>query len=86
LYRQYFPNSAAANPYVLFQWLPLPEHINGYDFEELANKNGVEILCAERFLVGGAEQSALRVATCSPDTTEELEQGLKLLKKLLPLV
>ncbi|MGT2637987.1 aminotransferase-like domain-containing protein [Streptococcus ratti] len=83
LYRQYFPESASANSYALFQWLPLPKHIDGYAFEEVAKQNGVEVLCAERFFAGSLiDQSAVRIAICSPDTMDELEKGLIILKNL----
>ncbi|MGT2907827.1 aminotransferase-like domain-containing protein [Streptococcus dentiloxodontae] len=84
LFYHHFPEAASSNPFSLFQWLPLPPHWNGYQFETLAKENGVEVLCAERFLVGGlVDKSALRIAICSPDSLEELEKGLYLLKRLL---
>ena len=83
LYRQYFPESASANSYALFQWLPLAKHIDGYAFEEFAKQNGIEVLCAERFFAGSLiDQSAVRIAICSPDTMDELEKGLIILKAL----
>lgn len=83
LYRQYFPESASANSYALFQWLSLPKHIDGYAFEKLAKQEGIEVLCAERFFAGSLiNQSAVRIAICSPDTVEELEEGLIILKAL----
>lgn len=83
LYRQYFPESASANSYALFQWLSLPKHIDGYAFEKLAKQEGIEVLCAERFFTGSLiEQSAIRIAICSPDTVEELEEGLIILNNL----
>ncbi|EHJ52128.1 PLP-dependent aminotransferase family protein [Streptococcus macacae] len=84
LYNHYFPETTSTNSYSLFQWLPLPKNRSGYQFESLAKEKGVEVLCAERFLVGGlTEQSALRIATCSPNTLDELDRGLKILKSLV---
>lgn len=83
LYRKYFPGSVSKNPYTFFQWLPLPAGCNGYNFEVQAKNHGVKVLCSERFAVGGTQEfSAVRVATCSPQTIDELETGLKILKKL----
>ena len=84
LYRQFFPEVTSENPFALFQWLPLPKKWKGYEVETLARQHGVEILCAERFFVGGIiEQSALRVSICSPENMEELERGLNILTNLL---
>ncbi|EMB87715.1 PLP-dependent aminotransferase family protein [Streptococcus mutans] len=84
LYDHYFPESTSSNPYNLFQWLPLPKNRSGYQFESLAKEKGVEVLCAERFLVGGlTAQPALRIATCSPNTLDELDKGLHILKSIL---
>jgi len=84
LYRQFFPEVTSENPFALFQWLPLPKEWKGYEVETLAQQHGVEILCAERFFVGGViEQSALRVSICSPENMEELERGLNILTNLL---
>lgn len=84
LYRQFFPEVTSENPFALFQWLPLPKEWKGYEVETLARQHGVEILCAERFFVGGViEQSALRVSICSPENMAELERGLNILTNLL---
>lgn len=86
---QFFPEVTSENPFALFQWLPLPKKWKGYEVETLARQHGVEILCveilcAERFFVGGIiEQSALRVSICSPENMEELERGLNILTNLL---
>lgn len=83
LYYTFFPEYTSDNPHALFQWIPLPEGRSGYEFERLAGEHGLEVLCAERFFVGGMiKQSALRVAVCSPDSVEELEKGFNILKYL----
>ncbi|ANW85765.1 Aspartate aminotransferase [Streptococcus anginosus] len=52
-------------------------------FEKLAKQEGIEVLCAERFFTGSLiEQSTIRIAIRSPDTVEELEEGLITLKNL----
>jgi DNA-binding transcriptional MocR family regulator len=78
LYSKYFKTNPAANPCNFFQWLPLPSGCNGYNFEIQARKQGVNILCSDRFAVGNTSGfSAVRVATCSPSTIVELETGLQ---------
>ncbi|MBU4440513.1 MAG: PLP-dependent aminotransferase family protein [Firmicutes bacterium] len=68
----------------IFRWLLLPGSINGSDFEALALKNGVRLYAAERFTVGNSLPSrAVRMSIGAPETLEELEQGLRILKKLL---
>lgn len=82
IYQKYFlkPN----NMHSLFQWLPLPNHDNGYRFEIQAEKNGVKVFCSDRFAVGNTNHfSAIRIALCSPSTTAQLEHGLKIIKSLI---
>lgn len=84
LYGKYFKDSASANPYGFFHWLPLPKGCSGYSFEMQAKNHGVKILCSDRFAVGNTSGvSAVRVATCSPRTMSELESGLKIIQKLI---
>lgn len=68
----------------IFRWLKLPPETSGADFEALALENGVQVYAAERFAVGNSmPEKAVRLSICSPETIEELEQGLKVLKDLL---
>lgn len=84
LYQRYFPECTSKNPYTFFQWLLLPAGCSGYHFEIQAKNRGVKVLCSERFAVGSTQEfSAVRVATCSPRTIDELETGLEILQKLL---
>jgi len=84
LYAKYFPEHIAVNPYEFFQWLPLPEGTDGYHFEVQAGKLGVKVLCSDRFAVRDTSKfSAIRIATCSPWTTEELETGLKIIWQII---
>ena len=79
LYADYFPEWNHSNPYSFFQWLPLPIGCNGYNFEVQA-----KVLCSDRFAVGNTAQfSAIRIATCSPRTMVELENGLKIIQTLI---
>ncbi len=68
----------------IFRWLLLPNKVTGAEFESLAAQHGVQVYAAERFVVGNScPEQAVRVAVCAPETLEELEQGLIILKRLL---
>lgn len=68
----------------IFRWVLLPGKITGAQFELLAAQQGVQVYAAERFVVGNSSpERAVRVAVCAPETTEELEHGLIILKRLL---
>lgn len=68
----------------IFRWLILPPKISGAGFERLALEHGVQVYAAERFTVGKSiPEKAVRISVCAPETIEELEQGLKVLQKLL---
>lgn len=83
IYRKYFPETTASNPYSFFQWLPLKKQQSGYDYELYASSHNVKVLCSERFGVGNTSNfSALRIATCSPISVDELENGLSIIQNL----
>ena len=83
IYKMYFPESTSPNPYSFIQWLPLSE-MRGYVLEQLAYAHGVKVLGGERFAVGNTENCAgVRIATCTPQTVDALETGLKILKALV---
>jgi len=68
----------------IFRWLLLPNGFTGEQFERLAYQEGVQVYAAERFAVGNAKPpSAVRLAISAPNSKEELETGLKILKRLL---
>ncbi|MFJ7951884.1 PLP-dependent aminotransferase family protein [Lysinibacillus sp. NPDC096418] len=68
----------------IFRWLLLPDKFTGMQFEMLASKAGVQVYAAERFVVGNAKPvNAVRLAVTAPESSVELEQGLKVLKDLL---
>ena len=68
----------------LSRWLLLPEGITGIAFEQLARQHGVSVYGSERFAVGKeAPVAAARLAVCAPESIEELERGLIILKQLL---
>ena len=68
----------------LSRWLLLPDGITGIAFEQMARAHGVSVYGSERFAVGKeAPVAAVRLAVCAPQSTEELEKGLMILKGLL---
>ena len=68
----------------IFRWLYLPEGISGAEFEALALEHGVQVYSAERFAIGNASPDrAVRLAVCGPESPEELERGVLILKQLL---
>ncbi len=71
----------------LSRWLLLPEGVTGLAFEKLARQHGVSVYGSERFAVGKeAPIAAARLAVCAPESPEELEQGLIILKQLLDIL
>ncbi|MGG1593589.1 PLP-dependent aminotransferase family protein [Terribacillus saccharophilus] len=82
---KYFKNySCLGTDTGIFRWLVLPGKITGAAFEALAAQQGVQVYAADRFVVGNSSpERAVRVAVCAPETIEELEQGLAVLKQLL---
>ena len=68
----------------LSRWLLLPNGITGAEFERLAKEKGVSVYGSERFAVGKEPPvAAARLAICAPQTMEELERGLCILKEIL---
>lgn len=85
IYHQYFPLAAeCASKLSFFQWLPLPKHLTGSQFEKLAEEQGIHVFCSDRFAVGNTEQGAfVRLAISSPADIVELKKGLEIIKYLL---
>ena len=68
----------------LSRWLILPEGMTGAEFEQLAKEKGVSVYGSERFAVGKeVPVAAARLAVCAPQTKDELEKGLCILKEIL---
>lgn len=83
LYSKVFP-SAPCELESYYQWLQLPEGCSGKSFEQLMVEKKIKVFGAERFSVGeNTKSNAIRVATCSPATEEQLEFGLLEIKKVL---
>ena len=67
-----------------FRWLLLPSKWNSQDFEMEARKKGVQIFCADRFVIGNTTPpKAIRIYISSPQNKVELENGIITLKTLL---
>ena len=72
------------NEECIFRWLILPDGIMAEKFEIQALKEGVQVYASERFAVGKEKPiSAIRIAVCATESTEELKAGLSVLKRLL---
>lgn len=62
----------------------LPKEWTGKEFEICAKMSGVQIFCAERFAVGSNPvPAAVRIATASVKSQQELIKGMTILKDLL---
>ena len=74
----------AGRPCGFFQWLSLPGNWRGRKFELALRESGVQVFCAEKFVVGGNPlPSSVRISLSGSDTIEELEKGLNAIKNLL---
>lgn len=72
------------NDYSLFRWLVLPKHICGSKFERKALEKGVQVFCADRFVVGNSIfEPAARLSVCSPKNNEELEHALIIIDNVI---
>ena len=66
------------------QWLELPENCSGVLCERELIKKGINVFGAERFSVGEyAKNNYIRIATCSPENTEQLKEGLTEIKNFI---
>lgn len=75
-----------SRPCGFFQWLFLPDGWQGQGrtFELSAREAGVQIFCAEKFVVGNSQvPQAVRISLSGPDTIELLEKGLGILRNVL---
>lgn len=80
LFTQYFPQVKTVS-LALGQWVSLPSDWTGLQVEKELRERGVQVLCAERFALGEkALDTAIYVATCGPDSLEQLDSGLRIIK------
>lgn len=82
---RYFPKEICRGADTdIFRWLLLPKQFTGAAFERLALEHGVQVYAAEKFTVGKTPPAhAARLSICAPETLEELEQGMRILARLL---
>ena len=67
-----------------FRWLILPEGMHGREFEAAAKNEGVNVFCAEKFVVGSDFPfDAVRISLSAAPTKARLEKGLTVLRNLL---
>lgn len=79
----FFPESSLRKE-SYYQWLELPPQCTGKECEMELKHQGVSVFGAERFSVGNqVRANAVRVATCSAKTDEELCQGLNALRDFI---
>lgn len=70
--------------HALARWLVLPDGISGAQLEEEAEKRGVCVYGAEHFAVGKSiPEAGARLAICSPQSMDELEYALNVIKGIL---
>ncbi len=71
-------------PSGFFIWLSLPEPWTGADFEAKARELGINLFCAEKFVVGDAEAPrAARLSLTGARSSEELRKGLETVSDLM---
>lgn len=67
-----------------FRWLILPEGMHGREFEAATRDEGVNVFCAEKFVVGSDFPfDAVRVSLSAAPTKQQLGKGLHILRALL---
>ena len=68
----------------LCRWLVLPDGISGAQFERKAAKRGAAVYGAEHFAVGKSiPENGVRLAICAPDSMQQLEDALLIIKDIL---
>ncbi|RLQ94534.1 aminotransferase-like domain-containing protein [Falsibacillus albus] len=67
-----------------FRFLKLPGRLTGKEVEMKCLEQGVQVFCAERFLVHTqAANHAVRLSVSGPQTLEDVKKGLVILKNVL---
>lgn len=85
LFNTYFPESPRPKiTAAYFRWLHLPKGLTGKSLEIQSSKCLVKVLGAERFAINDtADSSAVRLALCSPPTSDQLETGLGIIRSII---
>ena len=83
IYASFFPDRELCME-SYYQWLELPEHLTGRLCEAELSGRGVSVFGAERFYVGKQlKANAVRVATSSAESDEQLRRGLEVLQNFI---
>ena len=78
------PYSLTCSEDSIYAWLFLPESQDARDFERQAEKNGVRILSADRFIVGSfSAPNCVRLSVTGPKDIPSLKRGLDILAGML---
>lgn len=83
IYASCFPGSSTCME-SYYQWLELPAGCTGRQCETELSFRGVSVFGAERFSIGNqVKANAVRIATCSAESGEQLRRGLEILKDFI---
>lgn len=78
------PGSFRAQPSGFFIWVKLPKPWAGSRFEARAREAGINLFCAEKFVVGDAvAPRAVRMSLTGARSHEELRSGLETVRELM---
>lgn len=71
-------------PTACYRFLNLPSSYDDHELEYLALERGIQIFSAHRFYIGSHPQGCpLRISVSAPNTIEDLEKGLYILRDIL---
>lgn len=70
----------------LGRWLVLPKGVLGSEVEYNLLMKGVSVYAGKRFCVSGEDINAIRLAICAPESLQELEDGLNMVKKVVDML
>ena len=67
-----------------FIWLSLPDYLTNKEIEFIGRENGINVISADKFIIGGeAAPSAIRISLSGAETIDELGEGLNTLNNIL---
>ncbi len=70
----------------LGRWLVLPKGVSGSEVEYDLLMKGVSVYAGKRFCVKEEDINAIRLAICAPESLNELEDGLNIVKKVVDML
>ena len=85
LFDQIFPEAETpGSPAAFFRWLPIPKLLTGeVETERRLLQMGVNVYCSSRFSVSRSPQSFMRIAVSSPESSEQLLTGCRIIKEFI---